>query len=337
MGVSVAESGAFIAANAKHIQIDAVKLDDCAEDIADQVISGQLDMKSMFIKTEVHPQTADEAGINWVVFADTLNFSFWQPEDGPQYLVTYKGTTHTGYLAMCAAINRTLDSGVEITSPAVYRNIEKNKLDELLMGDDGVSIPLLQDRVNCLHQVGSIIMDKYDGQFTKLMDNAENSAVKLLQLVLSNFACFRDASTFKGREVAFHKRAQILVADLWCLFEGTGHGSFPDIGSLTMFADYRVPQSLQQYGVLKYDEELLTFLRREEIMPYGHEYEIEIRGCSIHGVELLTERIKKILAEKNNSSTVNSILVDQYLWGYRRKHAEEMKQFPYHKVRSIYY
>ena len=46
-----------------------------------------------------------------------------------------------------------LDSGVEITSPAVYRNIEKNKLDELLMGDDGVSIPLLQDRVNCLHQV----------------------------------------------------------------------------------------------------------------------------------------------------------------------------------------
>ena len=46
-----------------------------------------------------------------------------------------------------------LDSGVEITSPAVYRNIEKNKVDELLMGDDEVSIPLLQDRVNCLHQV----------------------------------------------------------------------------------------------------------------------------------------------------------------------------------------
>ena len=24
-------------------------------------------------------------------FADTINFSFWQPEDGPQYVVTYKG------------------------------------------------------------------------------------------------------------------------------------------------------------------------------------------------------------------------------------------------------
>ena len=66
-------------------------MDRCAEDISQQVLSGQLDLKSMFVKTEVHPQEADEAGLDWVVFADTLNFSFWQPETGPQYLVTYKG------------------------------------------------------------------------------------------------------------------------------------------------------------------------------------------------------------------------------------------------------
>jgi hypothetical protein len=29
--------------------------------------------------------------MSWVFFADTINFSFWQPEDGPQYVVTYKG------------------------------------------------------------------------------------------------------------------------------------------------------------------------------------------------------------------------------------------------------
>ena len=66
-------------------------MDRCAEDISQQVLSGLLDLKSMFVKTEVHPQEADEAGLDWVVFADTLNFSFWQPETGPQYLVTYKG------------------------------------------------------------------------------------------------------------------------------------------------------------------------------------------------------------------------------------------------------
>jgi hypothetical protein len=33
----------------------------------------------------------DEDGISWVFLTDTMNFSFWQPEDGPQYAVTYKG------------------------------------------------------------------------------------------------------------------------------------------------------------------------------------------------------------------------------------------------------
>jgi len=337
MGLSVAESGEFISKNSKHIQINDAKLDLCAEDISKQILDGDLHMKSMFIKTEVHPQTADETGVNWVVVADTLNFSFWQPEDGPQYTVTYKGTKYTGYLALCAAMNRTLDSGVKLTCPDFYSKIEAAELNQLLMGDDGVPIPLLQDRVRCLHEVGGILTEKYDGRFIKLMDACGNSAARLLQLVLDTFPCFRDKAVFMDTEVAFHKRAQILVADIWCLFEGSGIASFPDISALTMFADYRVPQSLQHYGVLKYDEELLGFLKKDEIMPYGHMYEIEIRGCSIHAVELLTERIKRILKEKGNNSTVNSILVDQYLWGYRRKHADIMVQFPYHKVRSIYY
>jgi hypothetical protein len=41
------------------------------------------------------------------------------------------------------------------------------------------------------------------------------------------------------------KLFQILVSDIWALFEGKGSGQFNDIDSLTMFADYRVPQSLQ--------------------------------------------------------------------------------------------
>ncbi len=39
-----------------------------------------------------------------------------------------------------------------------------------------------------------------------------------------------------------YKRAQILVADLWAAFRGRSYGAFVDIDSITMFADYRVPQ-----------------------------------------------------------------------------------------------
>ena len=54
--------------------------------------------------------------------------------------------------------------------------------------------------------------------------------------------------------VTFHKRAQIFISDLWSLFKGEGLGRFDDISTLTMFADYRVPQSLQYFGVMKYSE-----------------------------------------------------------------------------------
>jgi hypothetical protein len=42
--------------------------------------------------------------------------------------------------------------------------------------------------------------------------------------------------------VKLYKRAQILVADLWAAFRGQSYGTFADIDSITMFADYRVPQ-----------------------------------------------------------------------------------------------
>jgi hypothetical protein len=63
-------------------------------------------------------------------------------------------------------------------------------------------------------------MEKYGGHFSRLLDLAAGSAVALLGSVLAEFPCFRDGAEFEGRPVTFHKRAQILVMDLWCLFAG---------------------------------------------------------------------------------------------------------------------
>jgi len=104
-----------------------------------------------------------------------------------------------------------------------------------------------------------------------------------------------------------------------------------------MFADYRVPQSLQHYGVLQYSADLLQYLSQDKLLEPGHKWEIEIRGCSIEAVERITLRVKEELKTASVDTIVNSILVDQYLWGYRRQHAEIMKTIPYHKVRSIFY
>jgi hypothetical protein len=50
------------------------------------------------------------------------------------------------------------------------------------------------------------------------------------------------------------------VADTWSVLEGKGDGCFEDISSITMFADYRLPQILVYLGALKYSDELLKKL-----------------------------------------------------------------------------
>lgn len=49
--------------------------------------------------------------LNWVFVVDTMNFSFWPETEIQQCEVTYKGTTYTGYMTLCAAITRAMEEG----------------------------------------------------------------------------------------------------------------------------------------------------------------------------------------------------------------------------------
>lgn len=77
---------------------------------------------------------------------------------------------------------------------------------------------------------------EFYGSFVTCIEEANGSAASLVNLLVDNFPCFRDIARFEGKKVRFYKRAQILVADLWACFEGTGYGRFHDIDSITMFA-----------------------------------------------------------------------------------------------------
>jgi len=61
--------------------------------------------------------------------------------------------------------------------------------------------------------------------------------------------------------------------------------------------------------------------------------------CAIVAFQLIVEEVRKSLASKKLDSAVivNAILVDHYLWDYRRDHAAETDHIPIHKIRCIYY
>lgn len=78
----------------------------------------------------------------------------------------------------------------------------------------------------------------------------------------------------------------------------------------------------------------------DKIIENGCPEEVEIRGASIYIVECLKEKVLKLIEEKYpeiSSKNVNSILLDHFLWDYRRKYAKELEYIPFHKTLSVYY
>ena len=88
--LSPRESGLHVASHAKHVTINDDGVKKCAEFFAERLRSDRMSIIDLFAMTPVHPQKADHQGVDWVFFADALNFSFWTPESGPHYCVTYK-------------------------------------------------------------------------------------------------------------------------------------------------------------------------------------------------------------------------------------------------------
>ncbi|CAG9810687.1 unnamed protein product [Chironomus riparius] len=338
MALSPKESGEFIVKNAKHLTVS----EDGIKNLANQIVAAITDQTlsiNNFSQIKFHPKSTDDFALNWIFLIDTLNFCFWTPDKQPQ---KWKVEGESGYFALCAAINRAQKEGIDVTNPKYYSKITLEQLDGILRPDDGVTkAPLLEDRVKCLHDVGTKLLDKYNGKFENVVLKASGSAKKLLEIIVDEFPCFRDEAEYCGKRVSILKRAQILVGDVYACYRGQGIGKFDDIDDeITMFADYRVPQVLVHFGSLTYSDELMQELKDDKILMNGEEKEVEIRGASIYIVEKAKEIVRQMLKAKDPKlclKNVNSILIDHFLWDYRRANAEMLTYVPFHKTFSVYY
>uniref|UniRef100_S4PF51 Queuosine 5'-phosphate N-glycosylase/hydrolase n=1 Tax=Pararge aegeria TaxID=116150 RepID=S4PF51_9NEOP len=328
-----AQSAKFISERSHHVQIHQEGIEKICEEIWSSLKGNKLQIPETNANS-IHPDKDHVNAVDWVFVADALNFCFWSRSKEEQWTVD----GYTGYFALEAALHRAIKEGYDITNPEYYSKINKAEVNHIFRGDTDAEIPLLDQRISVLHEVGAILIEKYDKTFKTCVKQANKCAIKLLDIVVDNFPCFRDEAVYRGCRVSFYKRAQILVADLWNFLENKGWGEFQDIDRLTMFADYRVPQVLVYFGAMSYNDELMEKLKKDELLTSGSPEEVEIRGCSIHTIELLKQRLQDIISrDKLNVEVPNSSLLDYYLWCYRRKHAVEMEKIPYHKTLGIYY
>ncbi|XP_076638382.1 queuosine 5'-phosphate N-glycosylase/hydrolase [Colletes latitarsis] len=330
------ESAKLIASMAKNVFIEERGIEDLARFIFERLKNSNVNMNS-YSQGEFHPSPEDPKAVDWIFVLDTLNYSFWSKKDSSKWTVDGQ----TGYFALCAAIKRAVDEGVPIVDPNYYSHITRHDAERIFRSDNHTSIPLLDERVKSLREAGKILLEKYRGTFTECVELCSGSAEKLLKLIVNEFESYQDEADYKTYRVSFYKKAQILIGDIWACFKGEGIGKFHDIDCITMFADYRVPQVLRHFNAIRYDSLLLWRLTNDVELENGTDDEIEIRGCSIEAVERVKDRMRHLLelcpVPGLQKTDINSIVIDHFLWDYRRKHATDVDYIPIHKTRCIYY
>lgn len=257
----------------------------------------------------------------YIFVLDALNFCFW-PIQGYEYA------------QLAGSLKNVLLQDIHSFDAENLSRVSAEEIKRWLFGDDckwEVNDEFrAAERSRLLNQVGSVLLEKYDGLAKNVVIKAQNSAEKLVEIIVANFPGFRDHSVYKGFQVFLYKRAQILVGDLWGAFEGQGLGYFHDIHNLTCFADYRIPQLLRHLGIFKYSDQLSDIIDNQNQLCSGSHEEMEIRAATVIAVE----EIKKLAWEHCGNKLI-SVQIDWLLWERGEEMIPLMK--PHHRTLTIYY
>src|SRR5579859_783970 len=307
---------------------------------ARQPQTGQQDGAGPMWDTRYHFFDGTERTVNWLLLLDALNFCFWAEKGLPRWCIEYRGERLNGYLAEAVALTRAVEEGYALWDARYLSDISSADMAAIFRGAPTaktsagnpatpVEIPLFEQRVANAREVGRVLLDRFDGQFSHVIEEAAGSAVKLALLLVEHFSSFRDVASFRGQAVLFYKRAQICVADLRAAFGGQQWGALSDVDQLSIFADYKLPQLLRHFGVLEYHPTLAERIDREELLEPGGEEEVQIRAATIWACELLRQTISAAAHEPLMAADI-----DAQLW-LLSQNTPNMR--PYHRVRTIYY
>lgn len=260
---------------------------------------------------------------NLILLLSCLNFCFWS--DQP-WSVEYRGRTWTRSYAMCAGILRAVEQDDTWLTPQRWRATELDDIAHLFRGQG--EIPLPDRRREVLTETGHLLLERFEGRFTTVVEQVRRDARALAYLLAEVFPSFQDAPQYRGRTVALLKRAQICAADLHDLWTRLGYGNLEGMDRLTVFADYRLPQYLRHVGVLRLEPDLAAAIDSLQEIRAESDQEIELRCATVVAADLLRQALTQ------TGLTVPAWRLDYVLW--ERSHDPEVSP-PHHRTPTVYY
>lgn len=284
-----------------------------------------------FNDSEFHDETilkgaSEEQQIALTVLYNSLNFCYWGE---PKWTISINGSEFDGSAGMLRALKKGIESGFPLLDPKYLATMPEDDLQKVLEGN--IEIPLFQNRLQLLRDLGNGVLDRFSGSFTAIADKGKNDALGIVKVLVDELpTVFRDEADYYGSKVKFYKRVQLVPAHLDDLSKfGLIPRSISRIKELTAFADYKVPQLLRKFGILEYSDKLADIVDNKTEIAEESEEEIEIRANTIWAIELVT----RIVEERFPQATPAK--VDGIFWFRGQVKSSDDK--PYHRTKTIWY
>lgn len=245
----------------------------------------------------------EEDTVAYLLILAAMNFGACQPK---AWLYQRGDERLDGYFAVSHALKMAMENGIPLGCADFLGQMTLGQLRDIFPGTG--ELPFFDRRVEMFHEVAKVLEDHFGGKAIGLIGQANHSAMSLLNLVADYFPSFSDVASYGGKRVAFYKRAQIFVGDLFGTFEGQGCGHFFDIERMTAFADDSLPFILRKMGLLCYADSLARKVDGRVEIAAGSMEEVEIRAGSIVAIE----RVRRALADRGIIR--NSVQLDWIFW-----------------------
>ena len=302
----VLASNRYVFKNSKDVFIDFEKI---------KLLSSKLkEFKRPTFPLKFHFLENFEKTLNFLLIIDCLNFCFWNKKRKWKIKINkeYKG----GYIGMVKSLKEFFRENPEYLDFKKLSEISYLKFKEMFKG--GKNLLLLKKRWEILRKVSFLISRKYKNSFLNFIKDEKKDILHLMFKIVKELPSFRDEREFKGKKIFFYKRAQHLIANIFSLEKSFHLETFRNINKLTAFSDYKLPQILYHFGVLRYSKEL------KDKISEDLKKEIEEK---INELKKIKERDDKEEIERKISDLSNSLQkVGAEIYGKRTR--EEKKEGP---------
>ena len=294
----------LVAANSQHVKINTSKL---SSFLINSSKSSHWLIDSPFSLLDMN---IDQL-VNFLLIYHSIGFCYW---GNPKWSLNTEYGKLDGSFALIYLFKKEADANKGFLDFSKFKDWSFTQFVKFLQADDG-NLKLIKERYKNFVQTSKIVCDKFDNDFYNSIKDIDTDT-ELFDFVIKNFPAYDDRRIYKGKEVVFFKRAQLLVSDILHIKEYNQHIKC-DYSHLVGCADYKIPQILREFGVLEYDEVLANLVDSKTILLENSIEEIEIRANTLMAISKIKEYYPNL----------PNIEINDMIWGLSQ---QRKSQLPYH-------